>query len=246
MKSELVYILPAAVLLLIAAAVCAYARVMHPGIMRCGNGPIRVSCVGDSITYGLGVLPRRRSRSYPAYLAALLGEAYSVCNYGLTNRTLLPRGGCHYFSDRVGRAALADAADIVIFMLGSNDSKAVIWDAAEFEREYRAALDRFKASPRLRQLLVMIPPRIFTPKPGQRGCCDAVVRDEAAPIIRRVAAEYGAALVDLYALTEDHPDWFPDKLHPNAAGNLAIAREIAGHIAARKDPSEALRTEEMI
>lgn len=231
MKPELIYIISAAALLAL-AAVCAYVRVMcHPGIMRSGSGPIRVNCVGDSITYSLGVLPRRGKRSYPARLAGLLGKEYSVFNYGLTNRTLLPQGGFHYFSHRIGRAAVEDAADIVIFMLGSNDSKAVLWDAAAFEQEYIAALERFRQSPRLKQLIVMIPPKIFTPRPGARGCCDAVCRDEAAPIIRRVANACGAELVDLYALTENHPDWFPDKLHPNAEGNMAIAQEIAKHIA---------------
>lgn len=42
-----------------ATGAAVYYRVMNPAIMTVGNGPIRIACVGDSITYGMGVLERR-------------------------------------------------------------------------------------------------------------------------------------------------------------------------------------------
>lgn len=39
--------------------------------------PIRVSCIGNSITYGTG-MQNPEADSYPAVLQRLLGDAYSV------------------------------------------------------------------------------------------------------------------------------------------------------------------------
>ena len=56
---------------------------------------IRVACIGDSITYGAGVLSTRDIDSYPAILQKLLGDSYQVLNYGLSGRTLLDGGKSH-------------------------------------------------------------------------------------------------------------------------------------------------------
>ena len=33
-------------------------------------------------------------------------------------------------------------------------------------------------------------------------------------------------LIDIHALTADHPEWFADGVHPNAEGNAAIAQAV--------------------
>lgn len=40
--------------------------------------------------------------------------------------------------------------------------------------------------------------------------------------------KHGLQVVDLYALTEEHPEYFMDGVHPNALGNQAIAEHISG------------------
>ena len=49
----------------------------------------RVACIGDSITYGTGVLQTRDTDSYPALLQALSNGRYLAENYGAGGRTLL-------------------------------------------------------------------------------------------------------------------------------------------------------------
>lgn len=52
--------------------------------------PVRVACVGDSITFGTGADP---GKSYPSQLQALLGSGWQVKNFGVGGRTLLRKGG---------------------------------------------------------------------------------------------------------------------------------------------------------
>ena len=52
------------------------------------TAPIRVACVGDSITAGAGA----EGKPYPKQLQALLGDKWLVNNYGVGGRTLLKKG----------------------------------------------------------------------------------------------------------------------------------------------------------
>ena len=52
------------------------------------SDPIRVACVGDSITYGY-MSSNPSTKSYPARLQELLGDSYVVRNFGRNSVTLL-------------------------------------------------------------------------------------------------------------------------------------------------------------
>ena len=50
---------------------------------------------------------------------------------------------------------------------------------------------------------------------------------EAGEVIRELAEEYELATVDIFALTEKHPDWFVDDgIHPNAIGAQKLAEAV--------------------
>ena len=53
---------------------------------------------------------------------------------------------------------------------------------------------------------------------------------EACEIIERVAKELQVNVIDLYTFSEDHPEWLPDGIHPNAEGNREIADYIYEHL----------------
>jgi hypothetical protein len=53
--------------------------------------PIRVSCVGDSITAGSC---SSKTNGYPAVLQGVLGSNYVVGNYGNSGKTMLKDGLC--------------------------------------------------------------------------------------------------------------------------------------------------------
>ena len=74
----------------------------------------------------------------------------------------------------------------------------------------------------------MIPPKAY---PGDEGVIiygirDTIIRDEIGEIVRDVAEEKNTGLIDLYAVTENHPEYFKDGVHPNQQGYEVIAEEI--------------------
>ena len=60
--------------------------------------PVRVACIGDSITYGAAI-EDRDNQSYPAQLQRLLGDGYDVRNFGRNARTLSSKGDYPYMED---------------------------------------------------------------------------------------------------------------------------------------------------
>ena len=200
--------------------------VLYPDVLISGSGDKKVICVGDSITYSQGVLTSRNTDSYPAVLADLLGSEYQTYNFGLCNRTLLSTGNMPYGNEDFATESLAVDADIVIIMLGTNDSKPMNWNAAQYEAEYTQFVQAYQNMESTPDVYIMLPPRIFLEEDNSGNCNDQTLSEEVIPAICRVAESTGATLIDLYSVTESHPEWFADGLHPNADGNRAIAEEI--------------------
>ena len=88
--------------------------------------PVRIACVGDSITEGSG-LGNPAVESYPARLQRLLGTHYLVRNFGVSGRTLLKKGDYPYWKESAYRLSRDFAPDIVLIKLGSNDAKSFNW-----------------------------------------------------------------------------------------------------------------------
>ena len=119
---------------------------LYPDALVTGNGSKNVICVGDSITYGQGVLGSRKTDTYPAILADLLGDDYKTINYGLCNRTLLSTGNMPYTNEKFAEESLAEDAEIVIIMLGTNDSKPDNWNPKQYENEYTTFVQNYHGS----------------------------------------------------------------------------------------------------
>ena len=170
--------------------------------------PIVVACVGDSITYGHGASDRG-SKSYPAQLQALLGEGWDVRNFGHNARTALDegkewngQGGMGYRKSPEFEKAKAARPDVVLFMLGTNDSKPVNWDAddgAGVKRDYAKLVDDFLALDPAPAVVVGVSPFV---KKDSFSIRERIVGGELAPWQRAFAAERNLPLVDAYAATK--------------------------------------------
>jgi hypothetical protein len=68
------------------------------------RAPVKVACVGDSITQGSGAGP---GKSYPAQLQGMLGDKWKVGNFGVSGRTLLKKGDFPYWKEKKYQEALA-------------------------------------------------------------------------------------------------------------------------------------------
>ena len=122
--------------------------------------PLKVACIGNSITYGTGIADRLRD-GYPAQLQRLLGEGYEVGSFGKPGACLLRRGFRPYNEQQEYRDALAFAGDIVVIHLGINDTDPRAWPCYrdEFVSDYLQLIDSLRAcNPKARFILARMTP----------------------------------------------------------------------------------------
>ena len=190
-------------------------------------GPVRVACVGDSITYGHGNSSRSEN-SYPAKLGSLLGEDFLVENFGDPGSAVQENADQPYETRELYAESLEYDGDIVILMMGTNDSKPQNWQGeAAFRQDLEALLDSYAGA----ELYLCTPAKAFFVK-GYEGDVTMFdiqpeVVDTIAGIVRQVAQDRGYLLIDIHALTEANPKWFrEDGVHPDKKGAAAIAEAI--------------------
>lgn len=189
--------------------------------------PIKVACVGDSITFGFGI-KNRGKQSYPAQLAELLGEGWTVGNFGRNGRTVLKQGHAPYWETPEYQAALKMEPDIVIIKLGTNDIREMNWEKhhGEYVSDYVALIRSFQELPNQPKIWICYPVPIY---PGhekfQFG--NELLKTELIPKVDEVAAQTGAKIIDLNTALSGKKKMFPDNVHPNAEGAREIAREVS-------------------
>ncbi|MDP3916115.1 MAG: GDSL-type esterase/lipase family protein [Bacteroidota bacterium] len=109
------------------------------------SAPIKVACIGNSITYGSGISDRPRD-SYPSQLARILGDKWEVRNFGVGGRTLLKKGDFPFWNEEAYAQAKAFLPDVVIIKLGINDTKPQNWKySGEFLPDFRSMVKELKA-----------------------------------------------------------------------------------------------------
>lgn len=193
------------------------------------NRPLRVACVGNSITYG-ALIPNRDRNSYPAQLQQYLGTGYEVRNFGVSGRTLLTRGDLPYIQTSEYRASLDFRPDIVLLKLGTNDSKPQNRGclASDFLSDYRALIRSYRELPSRPEVILLTPVKCFT----DENISDSVIGGRIVPLVRRLAYEDGLAAVNLYNLFGDRwdPATMPDRIHPSSIAAGRMARTIGEYI----------------
>ena len=187
---------------------------------------IKVSCVGNSITYGMR-LEDREHESYPARLQEMLGDRYEVANFGKSGATLLRHGHRPYFEQEEFRQAMAFAGDIVVIHLGINDTDPRNWPhfQDEFVGDYLALIDSLRSvNPKARFLIARMTPigsnhtRFIS---GTKTWHGQIQKE-----IETVADVAGAELIDFYEPLYRYPWMFPDAVHPDAEGAGILAKTV--------------------
>ena len=157
---------------------------------------IRIACIGDSITWGFTLLNPGK-QSYPALLAEMLGADYTVRNFGFNDAAARFDADTPYVKKRVYRRSLEWNPDIVIIMLGTNDTKHRNWD-----------------------------PEIFLPlKMPILGLYPDILETGVRPAILEISAEKGLEVLDLKDLFTDS-GYMMDGVHPQRKGARMLAEAI--------------------
>ena len=196
---------------------------------------VKIACVGDSITYGFGVNNWGKN-NYPKQLDTLLGDGYCVNNYGHSGATAQSNGDQPYYEYSEYKASIEFDADVLILMMGTNDSKPYNWiDKDTFKTEYIKLINAYKnQNPNIRVILCT-PATSYMIEDGKDGLTSFDISPETcdliAEIVREIADEYGYELVDINLATKNNSSLFIDDLvHPNVEGATLIAKTIYNHL----------------
>ncbi len=191
-------------------------------------GDIRIACIGDSITYGLGI--EDRSATYPSQLQVLLGDGYEVRNFGSSGRGVIKsskrgKGWRAYIKQDEHQQALAFEPDVVICNLGINDMDAYrSGHAAEFAPDYLELLRAYRELPSNPKIFIWTK---LAPLYPANKCHEWDTAFVLRLDLEKVAAESGAVGLDLFSPLVNRPDLFrSDGIHPNEKGYEVIAQEM--------------------
>lgn len=128
---------------------------------------LRVTCVGNSITYGTKIDGHEKN-SYPAQLNAMLGDGYDVRNFAKSWATLLRRGNMPYWDSLEYKQVLEYKPDWGGVKLGTNDSNPmnrILLD--RFVQYYTHMVVSFWQLPNRPRVVLLIPfPVFFTDATG--------------------------------------------------------------------------------
>lgn len=183
----------------------------------------KVACVGNSITAGSGIKDTKNN-SYPAVLGKMLGERYEVKNFGFSGRTLLNKGDRPYMKEQMYQDALNFQPDIVVIKLGTNDTKPQNWKyKEEYKKDMLTIINEFQSLTSTPQIYVCYPAKAYDVK---WGINDSIIVNDIIPIINEVAKEKNINIIDIHTATSNMEDNFPDKIHPNEAGAIVLAKEV--------------------
>lgn len=200
---------------------------------------IKIACVGDSMT---------AATNYPNALEANLGDGYEVGRFGQNSTTVqkdgLKENGANpnsgaYMNQAIYQQSLAFQPDIVLLMLGANDSKqgegqtqnghnlVTNWkeDSPErYEADLIELVNSYLALDSHPTVIMATSPSGYTVE-GNWAARPEIVNSQIAPIQRKVASELGCFLVDFNAYTQGkEKDLISgDGLHPNSDGYNLLA-----------------------
>ena len=199
----------------------------------------RIACVGDSLT--------ESAPAYPYYLEEILGTSVTIGNFGksgasLTTYTNNDSYGCYkVFGKEQYEASLEFDADLVIIMIGSNDSTKVEngspkydWNEVTpvFKREYLALIPEYKAAYPDADIVLMTSPGVIAN--NRLKISDDIIENNIYPLQLEVAQETGVKLIDLRAYIKGHSNkealYRKDKTHFNEYGARLVAEFVISEL----------------
>ena len=196
------------------------------------NGKIRITCVGDSITDGIGA--SNGQNTYPAQLQKILGDKYEVLNKGVSGTTVTNSDDRAYTKTSRYRESLTSQPDIVIILLGTNDitTKGINTDEGKkvFKDDYAKLVRDYENCGSRPKIMVAAPLSSVDGNNKHDGRNDMNEKIQI-PLIREVSEEMRLTFLDThtYTATWTRTD-IGDGLHPSDSGYVKLARYFANAV----------------
>lgn len=185
----------------------------------------RIACIGDSITWGFTLLNPWK-QSYPALLQERLGQAYEVRNFGYNDAAVRFDSDMPYVKKKVYQESLAWQPDLVLIMLGSNDTKKHNWDPEIFRRDYRTLVESYVKLPSHPRVVLIAPIRVHRVMGLPiLGLYPENMEEGVRPAIRETAEALQLELIDLKDLFPD-ARYCRDGVHPQREGARLLEEAI--------------------
>lgn len=193
--------------------------------------PIRVVCVGDSITEGKSL----GKRTYPNQLQEMLGDKWKVANFGVSGRTLLKKGDFPYWSEKAYKNALESDPQVVIIMLGTNDAKATNFaHEKEFSDDYAALVKSFQDLASKPRIYLCRPSPIREPGPFTMDPKNLKVLIKK---IDALAKKMDLDVIDMHQALSGKDELLPDRVHPNEEGAGELAKAAFKALTGKRKPN---------
>ena len=197
--------------------------------------PIKLACVGDSITAGVGA---GKGKSWPDQVRGMLGDKWNVKNFGVSATTLMNSGDRPYQKVGAFKAAKDFNPDVVVIVLGTNDTKPQNWKnfQKDFEADYKDMVKQFAETANKPRIFACYPP--YVGKKGNYGINEPNVLLEI-PVVKKVAEDMKLGVIDVHSATNGKDSLFPDNVHPNAEGAKLIAAAVFKALTGKEAPAAA-------
>ena len=177
---------------------------------------INIACVGDSIT---------NNGYWKNNLFGNLPDYYSVSGFGVNGATGLLAGidvgsPKPYMSQSLYESSLSLEPDAVVIMLGTNDSKPCNFDkikkdnGAQYKKDIISLINSYKALINTPQIFIALPPTVFNGS-SYENISNENLESLIIPVLKEVANETGATLIDTHTATKDASAHFKDGVHPS-------------------------------
>ena len=177
--------------------------------------PVRVACVGDSIT---------QMSNYTSDLQSMLGPNYAVGNFGVSGSTVSLESFKPYMYQPAYHEAQSFEPNIVVIMLGTNDAHEDMEQYSDsFMNDYTQLTDSFENLTTSPQVLVVKSPPVYN---NSMGISPTFFSDDIIPSIQDVASQQNLSTVDVYGAFGNHSDYTIDGVHPNSDGAQLIATQV--------------------
>lgn len=186
--------------------------------------PLRIVCVGDSITEGYGI--KNPAGKYPKVLGTLLGPHAIVTAYGAGGTTYFKKGAHPFW--KTAYAGYIGKPQVIVMAFGVNCS--ANWQLkAEYADDVKALADELaRIAGRPVKFYIALPPPVHD-NPWKIN--DETIKNEVIPALRAIAAANGFGLIDLRTPLLGKPELLPDGVHPNEEAMKIIAGTIAAALA---------------
>ena len=186
---------------------------------------IKVACVGDSITHGTD---DRTHPAYPSYLQDILGDGFEVGNFGVGGTTLMSSDNISaaYTKCEMYQPGLDFNPDVVIMMLGTNDSGAYAFKRFDeyYDSDYQALINTYKALPSNPKIIVATSPYLV----GVEHKVNEIIVPHQRELFTKLEGVDG--VVDIYTWSKDRHYLYTDGVHYSPEGYYSLAMEFARNI----------------